>query len=226
MSAAPMSRRAALTGIGLAGGAAILPIVAASAAKASTADRAAWDRAFAAYEKASAAEAAYAPTSDRIWAAFQEGKQDHLNSCIDWKNLGFTNSLDRRNTAYVMDVEAEWQSYLDGYNKWWFSPNPDKCRAQMRAALDSVVEFRRREAEHRRACGWEEAAERTDALSEAAYEAKWTLLSKIPAPDLPALLWKLEVFLQTEDEGNVPNWTEKAIELTMADARRLLSGEA
>lgn len=64
---------------------------------------------------------------------------------------------------------------------------------------------------------WEELADR-------AHDARWNLMA-MPAPDLPALLWKLEYLLADEGDGVSP-WTAQAVEQTVADMRRLLSGEA
>lgn len=73
--------------------------------------------------------------------------------------------------------------------------------------------------------GFDKAEDRWEALGQRAYEAEWALMDT-PAPDQPALLWKLEKLLATnEDRGSVDPWSSEAVAQTIADARRLL-GEA
>ena len=54
--------------------------------------------------------------------------------------------------------------------------------------------------------------------------AAWTALNNLPAPDLPALLWKLEyLFGKPGSDGHCEPWTNHVVQAVMADARRLLA---
>jgi hypothetical protein len=59
-----------------------------------------------------------------------------------------------------------------------------------------------------------------DEDGEAQNAALWKLHS-LPAPDLSALLWKVEHLLATPT-GSVEPWAPETVALTLSDARRLL----
>jgi hypothetical protein len=74
--------------------------------------------------------------------------------------------------------------------------------------------------------GMDEAEEKWSALGDAHCDAEWALM-RTPAPDTPALLFKLEKLLEVEPGESTASWSASAVEQTMADARRLLaSGRA
>jgi hypothetical protein len=88
-------------------------------------------------------------------------------------------------------------------------PSEDWSNPLYRAARDAI----------------EPVMERQDDLSNAAWDAERTLL-RVPAPDLPALLFKLEHYFgeDVREDGNCQPWTGYALDNFMNDARRLLSG--
>jgi hypothetical protein len=221
---AHLSRRAALTGLALAGGAALAPIAAGALATTPTADRSAWDAKARAYEKAKAEGLAHDP----IWTAAHErytaGRPDKAD-VIDWNTLGVSYVAHGDHTARVMDVEKEWQKYLTGEGKWWWGgESPEACKAKMRGALDTVLEFRRLEAEAYAHSGAEAADETTEALADVENEA-WNTLLLTPAPDGDALLYKLHLLFGEEgpDRDYSDSWNMKLIDAVMADARRILA---
>ena len=69
----------------------------------------------------------------------------------------------------------------------------------------------------------EEDAKKGDELAGIQYEAEKELIA-LPAPDRPALLWKLEYLLRG-DGDSVDCWSVDFVAQTLADCRRLL-GEA
>ena len=101
MSAAT-TRRALLGAIAAAPAIAALGIPA--TALAATADRAAWDRTFAAYKLAKAEDDAFTPhwlaASDRYRAM-----RPDMAEVIDWSALGLPYTINRAHTARVLDVE-------------------------------------------------------------------------------------------------------------------------
>lgn len=68
--------------------------------------------------------------------------------------------------------------------------------------------------------GWGAAVERLEDLGDKAHDARWSLMA-MPAPDLPALRWKLEHLLELEGDSVAP-WSAEAIADTVADMRRLI----
>ncbi len=220
-----LTRRAALAG--LAGAPVSMMALGIPAAATTGEDRTAWDRAFTIYQRAKAA-------AEADNAAFERLEEAYLASfpsmdSIDFRQLSVFNGFghNRLHIAYRMDVEQEWQDFLARENKTWWAVDPEqnrKTKERRRAALDSVLEFRRKVEEHGKNTSYTEAAERNDRLDEASYNAKWDLI-RTPAPDGEALLWKLETLFGPDacDNGSVTPWSEEAIAPVMADARRLLS---
>ncbi|MCI1141712.1 hypothetical protein MOP88_04160 [Sphingomonas sp. WKB10] len=48
----------------------------------------------------------------------------------------------------------------------------------------------------------------------------------MPAPHLPALLWKIERLVNDEGDGCTASWSIDYVEPMLRDARRLLGGDA
>lgn len=75
--------------------------------------------------------------------------------------------------------------------------------------------------------GIEEIESKLEALGEAEYATQWALMD-LPAPSLPALLWKLEIAFTPDVDGadaSLSPYTISALSQTIADMRRLLGGE-
>ncbi len=220
-----VNRRTALAAIGTVGTLAAIPAAAATTNQST--DRSAWDQAFRRMEHTKSVADADSAVFDKIAAAWEAGRPSM--DAIHWREFSIVNGFgqDRFHVAYMLDVEAEWQDFLSRENKTWWAPDPahnKRTKERRRAALDSVLEFRRKNEEHNRATGYTQAAERNDRLDEARYNAKWDLI-RTPAPDGEALLWKLETLFGPDacHDGSVTPWSEEAIAPVMADARRLLS---
>lgn len=211
------SRRSLLAG--MAAAPAILALGSAPALAASPVDRSAWDRALAEYEAAHAAHRAYAPTYDRAHEAWASGRQaiQEAMDALPWREFPYEN---RGHVARVMDVEQRWARFLAGEGKTWSAP-PAQARqrkARYRAALDAVLEFRRKEAELEARSGLAEAEPRSMELFERLGAASGALL-RLPAPDSTALLWKMEYLWLGDEESS---WSAEVISIVLADARRLL----
>lgn len=223
---AALSRRALLSA--LTATAAIGPIAVPAAASIRSGDRTAWDRAFRAYEQAKAEDGAYSvifdPLYDRCLAAVEavphvELRPDPysgLHQPVSTDNFDFVHRAHR----LVTDV-ASGKCHLETERYPSLGEHWQLCQEVAAAAdeRDATV------AATRARFGMDEAEEKWEALGEAAYETEWAVMD-IPAPDLPALRWKLEKLLRTDPDGSVSCWSAKVIAVTMADVRRLLVGEA
>jgi hypothetical protein len=222
---AALSRRAALTGFALASAAGIAPSALASLPTETSADRTEWNAKVRTYETLKAQGLAHSPVWDAAFARYEAARPD-MAAVIDWTCLGISYVAHRDHTARVMDVEQEWQKYLAGEGKWWWGgKDPEACKVRQRKALDSVLEFRRLEAEAYTNTGAEAADDRTEALADAESEA-WNTLLLTPAPDQQALLYKLDLLFCEDRGGNddySDSWSMKLIDAVMADARRLLT---
>lgn len=70
------------------------------------------------------------------------------------------------------------------------------------------------------ACTDETGAEQRDSLCDIENDARWEII-KMPAPNRPALLWKLEYLFQGPN-GSLDPYSLALLEQTVADCRRLL----
>lgn len=73
--------------------------------------------------------------------------------------------------------------------------------------------------------GYDATEQRWTDLGERVSEARSALMS-LPAPDLPALAWKLEYLLRDDDGGGCAAWSNDFLIQPRADIARLLGGEA
>lgn len=92
-----------------------------------------------------------------------------------------------------------------------------------RACRELLAAQERREAEMRRLAvelRVDEYGDEDDRIGNLRYNAEWALM-EAPAPDRPALLWKLENLFEVEN-GSTAGWSESAVAQTLADMRRLL----
>jgi hypothetical protein len=190
-----------------------LPVPALAAA---TADRSDWDAAMRAYQLAKAEDEAFDPTYWPIHNAWEAGRPS-MNA-IDWKRLNPVPG-NKEHIARIADLGKLWHRYLDGEGKWWWAGDPEKSKAEFRAALDSVQAFRDAEERHDRESGLDEANERYEDLGERVNLAQEALMG-MAAPDLAALRWKLD---QLHDPGgDMPAWSAYFVRQTFADIARLL----
>ena len=186
---------------------------------------AAWSIALATYERAFQALKADEEVYDRTYSKWMATRPSP--DLIDWDECHVLNGFgaDRNWVAHKMDVEEHWANFLALERQAWWSPDPEQTKRRRRQALDSILAFRRRCDEHLRQSGLDEAVNRSDRLFRAEREA-WAALIEMPAPDLRALLWKLEQLLgpdALDAEGHTPAWSEDIVSTVMADARRLIA---
>lgn len=212
------TRRAALLAIGSAGAIAAVPVAAIASRPA--VDRSAWERTFAELQAIQKAYDAQSAIYDRIEPSHTAGRPSL--DLIDWASGEFR-FMDRHHVANVMDVEKYWQQFLDAEGKTWWAKNADATKARTRKALDSVLEYRRRDAENDEHYDWDGLNDKLDKLSDELSDAQTRLL-KVPAPDGEALLWKLDHLFGEEQTGDYCDaWSMDLINPLLADARRLLS---
>lgn len=182
------------------------------------ADRTAWERAFAAMRRAEVASAADAFNYDRTYAAWEAARPSM--DAIHWREFPF---VDRDHTARLMDLDKAWTNYLAGEGKWWFAKDADAAKAKHRAALDSIRDFRRCEAENDARFGINEAVEGSNDLDSQLHDTQWALLV-MPAPDADALMWKLNyLFGDDGEDGFCGSYRMDAITAIIADTSRLLA---
>lgn len=203
-----------------AGGAAIVGggIALASEAQGATVSRAAWDCAFA---KMMRLKAAYDEADRQLIAA--SIKADRIRppeSMVPHRELQIGN---QRWHLWATDPDEHEQKWRDGEGKWWWAtPESKQRRAD---AFAKLREWQRldRAAEERYNIGPLDV--RVNKLSEEWVDSMATVMDT-PAPDLPALRWKLkEVF--PEGEGNsTPSWSADYVAQMLRDINRLLGGEA
>lgn len=121
------------------------------------------------------------------------------------------------------DLEEHWRHFLEGEGKWWFAPDAERRKAEVRATLDSVQAFRDAKKQHDHDSGMDAANERWEALAQRERDALKSLLDT-PAPDLAALRWKLDFLMVDtgEPDGDMPGWSADYFRQALADIARLL----
>ena len=181
-------------------------------------DRAAWGRAYAVMEHARLADAAYDPIYMRAFAAY----------AADFPNI---DALECRRSQFHPHFTAPDADDLDAYETDWLNQRGatwqgDQCEEKGRRAIAEVREYRRlREAaKHRHNIDAIEAE--WERLGDVLYDAQWALF-ELPAPDLPAFLWKSEHLFgdSVDNASSCSAWSPDIMATYMADARRLLGRE-
>lgn len=185
-------------------------------------DRAAWDAAMIALDRAKRAVEADDKRFNAIHDAYERDKPDYRK--IDSRAFPF---MDHREVAHSYDLDEYWAKYLAGEGKWWWPGKEPGARdaaiARAKASFDSVRAYRaEREALDQR-IGMSAACDRNDRLNDE-YTAAIDALIALPAPDGAALLWKLEYVMACGDSGFSAGWSEDFLAGVLTDARRLLSG--
>lgn len=141
---------------------------------------------------------------------------------VDLREFKFQHRLHVLNK---LDLDDYQRSVVDGRGiVWW---GDDRALQRRLDAIDAVRKWR---AADQRACdatGIDQLGDHCDEACDAYVDAL-DVLVEMPAPDLPALLWKLEYLMAAEaDEGrSTPSWSPEYVSQTIADMRRLLSAEA
>lgn len=213
------SRRSLLGAIAIAASVAVLASQCApQPAHAAPVDRAKWDCAM---RKCLAAKHAV-EDDDKLHASIMQAFEREAPSYeqIDFSAFPFA---DRKAVAHTLDLDVRWERFLACEGRSWF-PEPssrDAVIARHKASFDSVRAYRSQRAALDRRLGVSAAADRNDALNDA-YTAAIDDLIEMPAPDGPALLWKLEYLLDCGTSGWSPGWNDDYVQQALADARRLL----
>lgn len=204
-----VTRRETLAGIGLAAATATVPV---SASASVGGDSVAWDKAMAAFKKAENE----AQQIVRLYGVAESrfiALRPSLDM-IDKKNLPCVMPSEHQ-LAVSLDLDQAWERFLASEGKTWWAANPDKKKAEVRAALDSVQAYRDQLDHARSFTKLRYYEEQADAATERLGDARDALL-EMPAPHAKALLFKLEYFM----EDTV--YTEDFVAPTIADMRRLL----
>lgn len=222
-----VSRRAVMAGV--ASIAAAMPVAAmpvANAVVGFTPNRSAWNAAMDAFRKAEveadATEAVFMPLHDTVRAEIAALPHKPLPSDPYVGGRGVTTE----NRAYVDLARRrieEWDAgkvRLEQHVREDYEQHIAACRKIVGVDDERKAEIAAIEQQH----GYREAEERCEALGEVRYEAEWALM-ELPAPDLPALRWKLEKLLEVHN-GSCAGWSEEAIAQTVADMQRLMAGTA
>ena len=210
------------------GAAAALPAIAALSAPAiATAPvrRSAWDNAFSAMLRAKAAADAEEPRHHPIWEAYRSACNALPHTTITARDaFGGHREL---STARPEDV-----SFAQGVTRAAAPENNKPLAVACRNFLEAVEA---READERRISdrlGYHNSAETMDKLMDSFF-AHCSKMMSIPAPDAPALLWKLEHLFGEEvdydqhGDGYCSGYSTTWMRVVMNDARRLLgNGEA
>ena len=207
-----LSRRQALAGLSVLGAVAI-PTVASTKTTIARPDRRAWDSAMAHLKRCEAAFNRSDEGYDAFLQAYERARPS--KDIIDWREFS---CMDRDYVARVMSIDEYERERLASEGRLWWAKNPEACRARIRAAFDSVREFRRLEMEAGERTGYRAYDEKHEAISDRHYNAL-TALVEMPAPDSEALLWKINHLFT---EANV-DWSEEYTAQFFTDARRLLS---
>jgi len=210
-----INRRAAI------GAALLAPIAAATCASepAYATNRAEWDQAFAEMKRLLILVRA---SDERNDAAHNAYKADWPRlDMIDWKEFHFVHGDATFADRY--DVEADWRKFVDGEGQWWWARDAEKRKADHRAALDSMLEYRRLKTEAATRHDVFAIAEENDRLA-SLLDAAEDRLIRMPSPHAEALAWKLDFLFgprACEPDGSCPSWTMEWVKPVIDDAVRL-----
>lgn len=202
-----------------AGAAAIIggDIVLATEAHGATSGTIAWDFAFGEMKRLKAVydNADYALTEASI-------KADRIRppeTMVPHDAIGIQGN---RWSFHAADADEREHNWRAAEGKTWWGTNDSKQRT-----IDAFAKLREwqrldRAAEARHNVG--PLSDRADAACDA-WVASTAALMEMPAPHLPALLWKMRETI-VDESGSTPSWSYGYVEQMMRDAERLLGGEA
>jgi hypothetical protein len=191
----------AVTAMAVPAAASVLP----AAAITLTNERAAWDAAFAVWQEAERVDAAYD-------ASFYHPASEQVDRIAPRPDMAFTITATNGHSATYRWLPSQPDAYED-------------CFPQMRNAAAAIRRAWKAHCSARERYGMDDIETRSEELGEIAYDAKWKVFHT-PAPDVAALLWKLEhLFGEDErDEGSGLAWDASLLDELLADARRLAGG--
>ena len=134
---------------------------------------------------------------------------------LDFREFPFEN---REYVARYLDLDARWQEWLALEGKMWWSKNRDAAIARVKAAHDSIREFRRKEIEAEEQARLPQAYDRLDRAIDARDEAEEAAIFA-PSPDAAAVLWKI-TYARKRWEA-FEDWPESWWSAVTADLERL-----
>ena len=210
-----LSRRQALAGLSVLGAVAIPSGALASKSAMAQPSSAAWDAAFAHMEACKAKSDASEREWNLLYDAYEAGipSSDHIN----WREFG--PSADKRHILHgTFDIDGHEKWRLESEGRLWWAGNPEKVRAEIKATCDEVREFRRQLQAHNDRLDYDAATDRLEELVDA-YSDSLTALVEMPAPDVSALLWKVNYLFSPES----CIWASEYTAQFHRDAGRLLS---
>jgi len=225
MSKAPSTTRRALLGAlaTTAGGVALSPALA--VAINAGLDRTQWDATMSKLAVARARYKASGDAADQTYALYKARAPQYPK--VD--RLHFMGIPDYR-LFDQLDLDKHTADFNAGEGVLWSSPS-GAARRSFEASIAAIRDYRAKVEAAAVASRYREAND----VSEADLDAVCLLLNELmqmPAPDLPALLWKLEEAFGTDkatypdSEESTPGTCRRHLAQTFADMRRLLGGEA
>jgi len=222
----PNSLAAAAQGIdrrAIIGAAMIAPLTAVAFARepASATTTTEWDQALAEMQRLST----LVRVSDEKHAAAFKAFQSEMPSIemIDWKEFPFSGRPTQ--VADAMDVEDHWQTFLAQEGLWW-SANPEQTKAKRRAALDSIVDYRRLKSDTAQRHNINALVEENERLADLLNEAEHRLMF-LPSPNAEALAWKFDYLFggaELEPYSHCSSWPFEWVKPVIDDALRLPQG--
>ena len=192
-------------------------IALASEAHGTTTEAAEWDRALAEMNRL---KAVYDAADDALTEA--SIKADRIRppeTMVPHDAIGIQGN---RWSFHAADADKREHNWRAAEGKTWWSTNDSKQRT-----IDAFAKLREWQRLDRAAEALHNVgplSERADAACDA-WVASTTGLMEMPAPHLPALLWKMREII-VDESGSTPSWSYRYVEQMMRDAARLLGGEA
>lgn len=194
-------------------------LVATVPAIAGTPDRGAWNAAKTVLEKAKAADAAFTPG---WWEAWQKCRAEC--EAVPHATLTGTDYCGKRSycTSDTLEVQIARREVADldaGRMHLDNLPGLHEHYDMKRQFVAAADERDQKVQGIRDRYDMDRLDARAEELGEMIADAQRTLMDT-PAPDLPALRWKLEHL--REDDGNIAAWTASYVEQCFADIARLM----
>jgi hypothetical protein len=189
-------------------------------AAAATADRSAWDQAFATYQRAKAEDDACNVAFNELWEKCKAAEEVVPHVTFGPDPFCGREIISTESTGYGTSARRMVSDLASGKRR--HDPYPDvMAHEEFARRVAAVADERDCKIKAIRASfGMEEAEEEWEALGERRYAAEWALMDT-PAPDLPALLWKIEHLF--DEDGDLKCLNAEATAVALSDARRLLS---
>ena len=223
-----LSRRNIMTMMSAVAATPLISFVGTSPAIAKPTDRTTWDEAFAAYERAKSEDAAF----NQVFDVLHERRTAEVDAIpvlplpadeYVRRAAGETEGASDR-SYWVKRARADVEEWDSGkvHTEECIREDYERHIAACRAVIAIDDEYRAAVKEIDRRLVYDDAEEKWEALGEAVYEAAWALMA-VPAPDGPALLWKLDYLMEVRPDGSISNYSAESSGQTVADMRRLLA---